>query len=179
MDPTVIVLVSFVIFLGIAYRLGYRQSMAALDHKIASIRQALAEAAQGKEDAIQALNQERRHHGDIHEEVNLIAKRAEEQALLLRQHALRDINKMIEGRQQAAKEMMERMHSVAVQTIREEAAEITLAAFEELVRAKFSPAQQEALNQEAITQITAQLTGSQRTHIPKPKGVRAKRSGVR
>ena len=48
MDPTVIVLVSFIIFMGMAYRLGYHQSMAALDSKIAGIRQALDEVAQAK-----------------------------------------------------------------------------------------------------------------------------------
>jgi F-type H+-transporting ATPase subunit b len=178
MDPTVIVLVSFVVFLGIAYHLGYRQSMAALDQKIASIRQSLEDATQAKEAAIQALHKERRHHGEVQEEVNLIARRAEEQALLLQQQALHDINKMIDDRQQAAKEMMERMHNAAIQTIREEAAEITLAAFEELVRTKFSPAQQEVLNQEAIAQIVAQLSKSQTVYAPKPKRIRSKRLGV-
>jgi F0F1-type ATP synthase membrane subunit b/b' len=55
MDPAVIVCVSFVIFMGIAYRLGYRKSIATLDQKIATIRQTLEEATKAKEEALQAL----------------------------------------------------------------------------------------------------------------------------
>lgn len=181
MDPTAVVLMSFVIFMGIAYRFGYHRTMAALDHKIASIRQALEEAAQAKETAEQALNEERCRHGEIHEEINLIAKRAEEQALHLRQQALQELNKIISHRQEAAKEMMERMHATAVQTIREEAAATALASFEDLVT-KFTPSQHEALNQEAIAQIVAQLAEGQQASAPKasqPRRTRAKKVGSR
>lgn len=176
MDPTFIVLISFVFFIGIAYRLGYHKAMAFLDQKIATIRQGLDDAARAKESAIQALNEERRHHGEIIEEIELIAKRAEEQALILRQQALQDINEIIITRQQAAENMMKQMHQAAIQTIQEEATAQALATFEALVTTKFSSAQQEALNEGAIAQISAQLT-KRRTHYGhKPKQLKAKRS---
>lgn len=178
MDPTVIVLVSFIIFMGMAYRLGYHQSMAALDSKIAGIRQALDEAAQAKEAAVQALNQERRLHGEIQEEIELITKRAEEQALNLRHQSLQDINKIISARQQATENMIERMRHTAIQTIREEAAAATLATFEELVMTKFSSLQQEALNERSLAQITTQLTKSHMAYAPKPKRTKPKRSAA-
>jgi F0F1-type ATP synthase membrane subunit b/b' len=175
MDPTVIVLLSFVIFMGIAYRFGYYRSIAALDHKIASIRDALEEAAQAKEAAVHALDEERQRHGEIQKEINLIAKQAEEQALLLREHALRDINKVISARQKTAKDVIDRLHRTAIQTIREEVATATLATFEELVTTLFSSTQQEALNDEAIAKISAQLTKKNRTYAYKPKRPKSKR----
>lgn len=177
MDPTVVVLFSFLIFMGIAWRLGYRKSMAILDHKIADIRQALDEAAQAKEAAVQALEEERQRHQEIEKEIELIAKRAEEQAVMLREQALRDIDKIINSRHQAATRMMERMRRVAVQAIQEKVAATTLAVFEDLVTARFSPAQQEALNDAAIAQIAAQV-GKRATDTHKPKRAKSKRSAI-
>jgi len=57
MDPTLVVLLSFLIFMGIAWRLGYRQSMTALDNKIAEIQNALKEAGDAKEAAVQAFEE--------------------------------------------------------------------------------------------------------------------------
>src|SRR5471030_352384 len=107
-DPTFIVMISFVIFMGIAYRLGYRQSMASLDQKISNIRQALIDASEAKAAAIQALNEERRYREEVVEEIDLIAKRTEEQAIILRQQAMEEINKIIIARQEAAETMMKR-----------------------------------------------------------------------
>lgn len=178
MDPTFIVLISFVLFLGIAYRLGYRQSLAALDHKIATIRQSLDEATQAKEAAIQALHEERHHHEDALQEIELIAKRTEEQALTLRQQALQDINQIISTRQKTAEDMIKRMHSTAIQTIKEEATKQTIATFKAIVTKEFSSAQQKALNDAALAQISAQLTKRQRpaSNTQKPKRLKAKRS---
>jgi F0F1-type ATP synthase membrane subunit b/b' len=176
MDPTFIVMVSFVLFMGVAYRLGYHRSMSALDRQISNIRQALNEAAQAKEAALQALAEERRRYGEILEEIELISKRTEEQALTLRQQTLQDIDKIIHNRQQEAENMVERLHHEAVQTIQEEATAKTLETFKALVTAKFSPAQQEAINEGAIAQITAQLTENQAALAHKPKRQKSKRS---
>jgi len=176
MDPTIIVLLSFLIFMGIAWRLGYRQSMAVLDSKIADIQHALKEAVEAKEAAVQALEEERQRHEDIQEEMKLIARQAEKQAALLREQALRDIDQTINARQQAATDMMERMRYAAVQTIQKEATEMTLAVFEDLVTTRFSATQQEALNDAAIAQIVGQLEERQATGVRKLKRVRSKRS---
>jgi F0F1-type ATP synthase membrane subunit b/b' len=178
MDPTFIVLVSFVLFLGFAYRLGYRQSLAALDHKIETIRQSLDEATQAKEAAIQALHEERHHQEEALQEIELISKRTEDQALILRQQALQDINQIISTRQKTAEEMIQRMHSMAIQTIKEEATIQTIETFKAIVTKDFSPAQQKALNDAALAQISAQLTKRQRTasNTQKPKRLKAKRS---
>lgn len=179
MDPTFIVMVSFILFMGIAYRLGYHRSMAALDQKISTIREALNEASQSKEAAIQALNEERRRHGEILEEIELIAKRTEEQSLVLRQQTLQDIDKMINARQQEAESMIERLHHEAIQTIQEEATTKTIATFEALVATKFSAAQQKALNERAIAQITTQLEESPIPLAQKPKRQKSRRSAAR
>ena len=178
MDPTFIVMVSFILFMGLAYRLGYRRSMTALDQKISNIRQSLDDAAHAKEAALQALTEERRRHGEILEEIEHIAKRTEEQALVVRQQALQDIDKMINNRQREVENMIERLHHEAVQTIQEEAIARTLETFEVLVTKKFSAAQQKTINEEAIAQITAQLTENQPDVAHKQKRQRSKRSAV-
>jgi len=162
--------------LGIAYRLGYRQSLAILDQKIASIRHELDEANQAKEAAIQALHEERQYHEEALEEIDLITKRTEEQTLTLRQQALQDINQIISARQKTAENMIERMHSIAIQTIQEEVTTKTIATFKALVTKEFSPAQQEALNDGAIAQISAQLTKRSASNTQKPKRLKTKRS---
>ena len=178
MDPTFIVMISFVLFVGIAYRLGYRRSMAALDQKILNIRQALNDASQAKEAAFQALTEERQRHGDILEEIELISKRTEEQALALRQQALQDIDKMISNRQQEVENMIKRLHHEAVQTIQDEATAKTLATFKALVTTRFSSAQQEAINDEALAKITAQVTENN-ISLHKQKRQKPRRSATR
>ncbi len=179
MDATFIVLVSFVIFGGLAYRLGYRRSITALDKKIANTRQALEDAAQAKEAAIHALDEERRHQVEVLEEIELIAKQGEEQTIHLREQTLREIDKIISNRQQEAENMMKRLHHEAVQTIQEEATAKTLATFEKLVTEKFSKAQQEALNEDAISKITAQLNKAREIPSVKLKRQKAKRTRAR
>lgn len=175
MDPTFVVLLSLVVFMGIAYHLGYRQSMAALDHKIATVQKTLEEAAQAKEAAIQALQDQRRYHEEIQEETALIAQRAEEQALTLQKEAMQDIDKMVKARQKAAADRLKRIRYAAIQTIQEEVTAATLAAFKEVVATKFSPPQQETLNDEAIAKIVSQLTKSQ-PPANKRKRTRSKRA---
>lgn len=179
MDATLIVMLSFVIFMGFAYRFGYHRSMAVLDQKISIIQKDLNDAAQSKEAAIQALNEEQRRHGEVLEEIELISKRTEEQALALRQQTLHDIDKMISNRQQEAKNMIERLHHEAVKTIQEEATATTLATLEALVATKFSPDQQAALNDAAIDKITEQLGGHHEIQTRKPKRQKPKRSAAR
>lgn len=179
MDPTLIVMVSFVIFLGIAYHLGYKRAMAALDDKITIVRKSLDDASKAKQEAMQALNDERRQHDEILEEIETITKRTEEQTLLLRQQALQDINAMINSRQQAAENMIRRAHEAAIQSIREEATAKTIATFEAIVTKKFTAAQQKALNDMAIAQIANQLTKPRATHVTKAKRVKSRRTIVR
>ncbi|MBM3468072.1 MAG: hypothetical protein FJ390_08505 [Verrucomicrobia bacterium] len=176
MDPTLVVLISFVIFMGIAYRLGYKQSMAALDNKIETIRTMLNEATKAKEDALQALNEENRYHGEIMEEIELITKRTEEQALLLRQQALQEVDKIIFNRQLEAKNMIDRLRNEAINTIQEEATARTLAVFETLISKELSSAQQENINDRAIAQIASQLHKAHPTNAVKSRHLKSKRS---
>jgi F0F1-type ATP synthase membrane subunit b/b' len=176
MDPTLIVAISLVIFLAIAYVLGYHRAIGALDQKITNVQETLAAASKAKEDAIQALHDERRHHEEVLEEINLIAKRTEEQTIALRQQAFQDIEKMISTRQQAAETIIERFQSTAIQTLQAEVAAKTVATFEALVTTQFSPAQHETLNDNAVAQIARQLTEQQTQPFIKPKRVRTKRT---
>ena len=72
--------------------------------------------------------------------------------------------------------MIDRMYRTAIQNIQEEATATALATFEELITTRFSAAQQEALNDEAIAKISAQLTKKSRTYADKPKRLKTKRS---
>ena len=178
MDPTFIVAISFVVFIGIAYRLGYHQSMTVLDQKIANIRQALDDAEKAKEDAMIALANERKHQREIKEEIDLIAKRTEEQVFILRKEALQDIEKKIKDRQKAAERMIHLLQGSAVQMIQDEATEKTLASFEALAQ-KFKPSQHKVLNDAAISQIIDQLTKNEAKTAPGTRRVRPKRSLAR
>ena len=157
MDPIVAVIVSFSIFIIIAYRLGYRRSMKALDDKIATIQQTLEEAAKAREAALQAVTQERRRYADIGKEIDLTINRAEEQALSLRHQAFQELDDLVKKRHKEAEQMINRLHEEAVKTLQEEATAATLAAFETLVEEKFTAAQHEALNENSLAKIAEQL----------------------
>jgi vacuolar-type H+-ATPase subunit E/Vma4 len=113
------------------------------------------------------------------EEIELISKRTEEQALMLRQQALQDIDKMINNRHQEVQNMIERLHHEAIQTIQEEATVKTLETFEALVTTKFSSTQHTTINDASIAQITKQLADAQATIEPKPKRQKSKRSAIK
>jgi F-type H+-transporting ATPase subunit b len=170
MNSIVAVIASFSIFIVIAYRLGYRRSMKALDDKIAAIRQTLEEAAKAREAALQAVTQERRRYADIGQEIDLTISRAEEQALSLRHQALQELDDLVKKRHQEAEQMINRLHEEAVKTLQKEATAATLATFETLVEKEFTDAQHEALNEKSIAQITEQLKPK------KQRSIAAKRS---
>lgn len=180
MDPIVAVIVSFSIFIIIAYRLGYRQSMKALDDKIAVIRQALEDAATAKEAALQAMSEERRRHADIEREVDLTISRAEEQALSQRHQTFQDLDTLVKKRHQEAERMIDRFHEEAIKTLQAEATAATLAAFESLVETEFSATQHETLNEQSITKIAAQLKpNGRRTTIAKQSKPNKRGAAVR
>jgi len=157
MDSIIAVIASFSIFIILAYRLGYRRSMKALDDKIATIRQTLEEAAKAREAALQAVTQERRRYASIGQEIDLTINRAEEQALSLRHQAFQELDDLVKKRHREAEQMINRLHEEAVRTLQEEATAATLATFETLVEKEFTAAQHEALNEKSLAKIAEQL----------------------
>jgi uncharacterized coiled-coil protein SlyX len=113
------------------------------------------------------------------EEIDALTKRTEEQARILQEQALQDINKMIATRQQTVENMIDRMRSTAIQTLQEKVAAKTTDTFKTIVAKEFTSPQQQALNDGAINQILEQLTKGPRRYTQKPKRARTKRSLAR
>lgn len=169
MNASFVVMISFFIFIGLAFRFGYRSLLSLLDQKIADIRKSLDEAVQAKTEAVQGLYQERIHQRDVLAEIEQISKKAEEQTLLLRQQTFQEIEHIIATRQQEATDMVARLHKEALEMIQEEVAAKTQETFETIVTKHFTPHQHEMLNDTSIHQIISQLDKSHMEQIHTPK----------
>jgi F0F1-type ATP synthase membrane subunit b/b' len=153
MNSALVVLASFIIFLIIAYRLGYKKFLSALDGRIQDIKETLDRAEQENDEIIKALNEEHRHQENIKKEAKIILENAERQVLSLRQKTLREISEIVKNRQMSVDKLERRLKKEAAQKLHNEVVEKTVETLKLLITGNFSEEQHQTLNNQAIEQI--------------------------
>lgn len=157
MSSVVAVMASFMIFIFIAYRLGYRKLLSVLDHKIDYIRQNLEDAVTNREIEIENLTREQNQTRQIANEIELTLKQAANKISSLHNQTLQELDLVLTKKNYEAKQTINRLRQKQIQILQKEIADLTLETFKMLFETKFSPKAHEKLNEKSIDKIIFQL----------------------
>lgn len=97
-DASLILLVCFIGFMGLAFKFGYRKSLQGLDDKIAAVSKTVETALQTLKEAEEKYNYEEKYDSLIQHEVQEIFKRVQHQVEELQQEMSADLDKMMQNR---------------------------------------------------------------------------------
>lgn len=156
-DPTLWVLVSFVVFVVLAFVFGRGIVVGMLDAKIAKIREQIETAERMKAEAETLLAQYKASLANASVEAEAIITKAMHQADDYRVQAEAAFNETMTRREAMLQNRIEQMERSAVDDIRRYAAELAVSATTELISQKLSVADAQRLSDQSIDQITEKL----------------------
>jgi len=157
-DTSFWVLVSFAIVIGIFIRLGVHKTMGGtLDKRAQKIADELDEARRLREEAQELLAQYQRRHREAEEEAQAIIDQARRDAQRFEADAREKINDLIARRTKAAEEKIARAEAQALTEVRNETAELAIAAAREIIRDRVDQGAQSALAEKAIDGLRGKL----------------------
>lgn len=149
------VLISFVIFAVVFFRVGWKQVLAKLDGQIASIRNEIDAAEKLRREASDMLDQYQARHRDAMKEAAEIAARAKTQAEAIRTKAEEDLRDTMARREKQLNERLTRIEQAAEAELRAATAEIALKASETVIRKGLDAKGQAALVDKSVSALSA------------------------
>lgn len=152
-DPTLWVLVSFVLFTALAFFLGRKSVTGMLDDKIDSIRVRITEAEFLKFQAEQLLADYQARMAGASQEADAIIAKAKAQAEDYGKQADASLAESMARREKMLKSRIEQMERAAIDDIRRYAAELAVSATTEIISQKLSSADASFLTGQSIERI--------------------------
>ena len=149
--------VSLVVFLIIAARMGLRPVLAQLDARADRIRKELEEAQALREEAQKLLADHKMRQRDALKDAEAIVETARSEATSLRVAAEQDLEVAIRRREQLALDKIEQARQTAEVQLRQQAAELAVAAASRLIANNLDEARRAALTEEAISEVSRKL----------------------
>ncbi len=148
------VLVSTLVFLGVAYVKGRGPILTMLDARTARIKHELDEAERLREEAQELLSETQRQHREALQTAQRIIDNAKDTAARIETDAARKLDETQKRREEQLIERINRAESTAVAELRRQAADIAAKAAEQLLRDAMGK-NGTALINEAINDIPA------------------------
>ncbi|GAB4176922.1 MAG: F0F1 ATP synthase subunit B [Thalassobaculales bacterium] len=155
--PEFWVLVAFVLFVAVAWRLAGKSLPALLDGRAEAIRRQIEEARSLREEAQTLLATYQRKQRDALQEADAILAQAKAEAERLRADAAAGLEASLKRREQAALEKIAQAEAKAVQDVREMAVDLAVAATRRLLAETVDDARAAALVDQAIAELPAKL----------------------
>lgn len=149
--------VALVVFLAIAVRMGLRPLLAGLDARGERIRKELEEAEALREEAQKLLAEHKERQRDALKDAEAIVETARAEAQALRVAAEHELEETIRRREQLALEKISQARQAAEAQLRQQAAELAVAAASRLIAANLDDQKHAALTDEAIEQVARRL----------------------
>lgn len=133
-DATVWVLFSFIIFLGLAWVLGRRAVVDALDKRIEAIRDELRTAENLRIEAQELLAQYQRKFRNATKEAEGIVSQAHEHAARIRAKAESDLAETVRRKEVLLESRLKSLEAAALHDLRVRAAQLAIQAAEQMIR---------------------------------------------
>ncbi len=152
-DPVSWILVSFVIFVGLAFKFGRQSVLNKLDARIETIRKDIATAEALKTEAAALLVEYQRKQADALKEAGKLVDSAKEQALELQRHAEAEFTATMVRREAQMKDRLVRMEETAMDDIRRYAAELAVSATTQIIAEKMDAKTAQKLADSSIDKI--------------------------
>lgn len=156
-DPTAWVLISFVIFVALAYKFGRATVIKSLDDKIASIRTEIAQAEHLRAEAQALLADYQMKQTNALSEAQTILANAQAQANDLRSRADSELNETIARRETMMQDRIKRMEADAMEDIRRYAANLAISATAEIIAQKMNEQSAQQLADASIRKVAENL----------------------
>lgn len=110
-DASFILLICFVGFMGITFKLGYKKSIQGLDQQIALVSKTVEDALQSLKNAQEKYDHELKYGSLIDNEISEIFKRTHHQIEELKQQAQVEFDKVMQQRSLTAHSQIERLRN--------------------------------------------------------------------
>ncbi|WP_366554098.1 F0F1 ATP synthase subunit B family protein [Aquibaculum sediminis] len=149
--------VSLIIFLIIAVRMGLTPTLAKLDARSERIRKELEEAQALREEAQKMLADHKRRQREALKDAEEIVEAARSEAKSLRDAAEHDIEGTIRRREQLAMDKIAQARKNAEAQLRQQAAELAVAAAGRLIASNLDESRQTALTDSSISEVGRKL----------------------
>lgn len=156
-DTGLWVLISFVLFAAIAFKLGRKSVTGKLDGKIQEIKDEIENAERLRVEAQELLAQYQRKQRDAEKEADGIVKTAKTQAKSIKKSMKADLDALMERREAQLSDRMKRLEENAIAKIKDEAADVAMAATTEMIMQALDDKTQKALADQSIQTISKQL----------------------
>lgn len=151
------VLISFLLFVAIAFRFGKNAFLSKLDNRIDSIRNEIKTAESLRIEAQELLAQYQRKQRDAAKEAEDIITAAKSAAAIIRSEAEKDLQDLLVRKEAQLGERLKRMEDSAKTEIQSYAAELAVKATTEIIQSKLDQAANDRLIDASIQAISAQL----------------------
>lgn len=148
---------SFIIFSVIAYMMGRKSITGALDNKIAEIKSEIENAERLRVEAQELLAQYQRKQRDAEKEAAEILSHAKEQAQQIKKQAEKELAESMDRREDQLAERLKRIEENAIAEIQSHAADLAVAASQEMIIKTLDDKLNASLNEGTIKNIAKQL----------------------
>ncbi len=153
-----IALVAFILFIGVlVYFKVPGMLMGMLDTRAEGIQSELDEAKSLREEAQTLLASYERKHKEVQEQADRIVAAAKQEAQVAAEQARADLAKSIERRLAAAEDQIASAEAAAVKDVRDQAAQVAVAAARDIIAKQMTAASGNALIDDAIAQVDTKL----------------------
>ena len=157
-DSHFVVGISFVVFFGLLAYLGVHKLIGrALDDRAGRIREELDEVRRLREEAQAIFAEFERKHREVHTQVGEIVAHAKAEAEQAAENAKADLAASIERRLRGADEQIAMAEANAVREVRDRAVQVAIAAAAEVMAARLTTGDADALVDDAIRSVGERL----------------------
>lgn len=157
-DPTVWVLFSFLIFIGLAWAFGRKTVLSMLDTRIEAIRDELRSAETLRIEAQELLAQYQRKFRDAAKEADAIVTQAREHAARIRARADADLSEAVRRKEALLETRLKRLEESAIQDLRAQATRLAVEAAERMLREKVDDRANAALVESSLADLSRHLS---------------------
>ena len=147
------VLVSFILFVLLAFKLGRSSVVGALDSHIEKARKDVEEAEHLRVEAQELLSEYQRLQRETASDAENVIKTAEEHAAKIKKAAEKDLETELARREEQLKERLSLMETQAREEMRQYAADLAIKATREIIIENIDNKKAKALNDKAISEI--------------------------
>ena len=156
-DPLSWYLVSFLVFVGIAWRFGKDAVVNMLDGKIEEIKKEISTAESLRVEAQEMLAQYQRKQRDAMKDAEKIINDAKEQAKEMQKLSEKNLEDVIKRREKQLQERIQRMEQNAINEIQAYAAELSIRAAVEIITEKLDKKAGEKLIDQSIKDVSGNI----------------------
>jgi F-type H+-transporting ATPase subunit b len=148
------VLLSFIIFVFLAYKLGRSSVLNALDSHIDKARTDVEDAEKLRVEAQELLSDYQRLKSEATTEAESIVKVAAQHAEKIKSNAVKSLDTELARREEQLKERLSNMEAQAFEEMRHYAADLAVKATREIIIENIDSKKAKSLNDKAIAEVT-------------------------